>query len=184
MCKDTSCSNNEYGKLKKDLIITVVEIILAIIIGIAISTFIVANTEVPTGSMIPTIEERAMLMSNRTAYWFSKPKRGDIVIFEFPDDNNKLLIKRVIGLPGDKIEGKEGNVYINNVKLDESAYINKAVYTNEFGPYTVPNNCYFMMGDNREHSLDSRYWKNKFVSKDNIIAQAWFEYKPTFKKLN
>ena len=106
------------------------------------------------------------------------PQRFDIVIFKYPDDPSKIFIKRVIGLPGETVEVKDGKVYIDGAEkpLDDS-FCNE-VPIGDFGTYEVPQNCYFMMGDNRNNSLDSRYWKKHFVEKDAILAKAVFRYWP------
>ena len=184
MDKEINDNNEEYFKLKKEIVITILEIILAIFVGIGISKFAITNTEVPTGSMVPTIEEHALLFSNRLAYKINKPERFDIVVFKHPDEDDKLLIKRVIGLPGETVSCKSGQIYVDGIALNEHSYLADTVHTSDFGPYEIPEDCYFMLGDNREGSYDARYWQNKFVSADNIIAKAWFEYKPEFRKLN
>ena len=92
--------NKNILKNIKDLIIT---ILIAIVIGTIISNHIISNAEVPTGSMETTIDTNSFIIVNRTAYWFSKPERLDIVVFHHPDINNKLLVKRIIGMPGDTV---------------------------------------------------------------------------------
>ena len=100
------------------------------------------------------------------------PERFDIIIFKFPDDESQLFIKRLIGLPGETVEIRDGKVYINgsDEPLDDSFV--PEVPTGNYGPYTVPEDSYFMLGDNREYSRDSRFWKNTFVSFDEIVGKA------------
>ena len=169
-------------KLSKEVKSTIVDIFIAIIVGIIISRFIIASVIVPTSSMVPTVDKGSMLLANRLAYIANSPERFDIIVFN-SEELNKILIKRVIGLPGDTIEAKEGHLYINDKLLHEESFIDESVYTADFGPYTVPDNCYFVMGDNRTNSIDSRYWENKFVNKDDIIAKAFLEYKPKYKNV-
>ena len=171
--------NKNILKNIKDLIITV---LIAIVIGTIISNHIISNAEVPTGSMETTIDTNSFIIVNRTAYWFNKPERLDIVVFYHPDINNKLLVKRIIGMPGDTVEIKNGKLYINDKEIDESTYVSSNLNDN-WGPYNVPDNSYFMLGDNRAYSHDARYWDNKYVSSDYIIGEAVFEYKPHFKWL-
>ena len=125
------------------------------------------------------------LIGNRLAYLNSDPERGDIVIFLYPDNEKELFIKRVIGLPGDTVTVKQGKVYINNsdIPLDESAYV-VTTPLGDFGPFKVPEGAYFMMGDNRNNSMDSRYWNQPYVYKDKILGKAWMRYWPKPSKVN
>ncbi len=155
-------------------------IVFAIVIALLINHFLIANALIPSGSMETTIMTGDRIIGLRTSYWFSGPERGDIVIFKYPDDESKLFIKRVIGLPGDKVEIVEGKVYIN----DSTEPLAEPYLTVEpkgsFGPYEVPEGSYFMLGDNRNVSKDSRYWDNTFVKEEKIIAKAFFRYYPSF----
>lgn len=100
-------------------------------------------------------------------------ERGDIIGFDFVDtDKEKYkVIKRVIGLPGETVSFKDGCVYINDVKLDESEYIDENMETNCIATFTVPEDSYFVLGDNRENSYDSRYWPNPYISKKDIFEK-------------
>lgn len=118
---------------------------------------------------------------NRLAYVFEEPKRGDIVSFYYPDDEVTLYLKRIMRLPGETIEGIDGYVYINGIKLAED-YTEEKLEEN-FGPFTVPAGCYFMMGDNRNNSWDSRYWIHPFVEKEEIMGNVKLEYYPEIKVL-
>lgn len=100
-------------------------------------------------------------------------ERGDIVCFYF-DETGEQLGKRVIGLPGDTIYFMDGNVYINDELYDESEYLDESVKTYSPLVFTVPENSYFVLGDSRKDSYDSRYWKAPYVSKENIIEKNWF----------
>lgn len=92
-----------------------------------------------------------------------------MVIFRYPDDESQIFIKRVIGLPGDKIEIADGRLIINGEAMVED-YV-KEPMTGSFGPYEVPEGCYFMLGDNRNISQDSRYWKNTYVSRKIFLRK-------------
>lgn len=159
----------------------------AFIVAYILSNFIIVNAKVPTGSMISTININDKVMGFRLSYKFSDPKRGDIVMFNAPDKENTIYIKRIIGLPGDKIVIEDNKVYINGKELKEN-YIKNGWTRNEgITEYEVPEGEYFMMGDNRDQSSDSRVWGT--VKKDAIIAKAIFKYKLSlkdigFKKLN
>ena len=115
----------------------------------------------------------------RTSYWFSDPQRGDVVVFEAPDDPDTLYVKRVIGVGGDTVEVKDGDVLVNGQVQDEP-YI-KEITEGDFGPYHVPEGCYFMMGDNRNDSLDARFWENTYVEKDAILGKVVLRYYKGFK---
>ena len=159
-------------------------IIIAVVAGAVflLTQFVVINARIPSSSMENTISEGDRVFGNRLSYINSDPQRYDIVIFKYPDDESKLFIKRIIGLPGETVEIKNGKVYINGSSepLDDSFC--PETPTGDFGPYVVPENSYFVMGDNREHSHDSRYWTNHFVSKDKILGKAGFRYWP-FNKI-
>ena len=109
------------------------------------------------------------------------PERFDIVIFKYPDDESVDYLKRIIGLPGETVEIISGKVYINGELLDEP-YLSEEP-TGDFGPYQVPEDSYFMLGDNRAVSKDSRYWHNTYVKKEKIIAKAFVMYWPSLKWL-
>ncbi|MEE1313843.1 MAG: signal peptidase I [Lachnospiraceae bacterium] len=167
--------------MKGEIISWVKCIILAVILAVFVSEFLIVNSRIPSGSMENTIMPGDKLIALRTSYWFHDPERGDIVVFEYPDDPEELFIKRVIGLPGEKVEIIEGKVYINDSEEPlEEDYI-KEEMEGSFGPYYVPEDCYFMMGDNRNDSLDSRFWNDKFVKKDAILGKAKLQYYPKVK---
>ena len=100
------------------------------------------------------------------------------MIFKFPDDESKLYIKRVIGLPGDTVVIVDGKVYINGSSepLDDSFCPEEPL--GNFGPYSVPEGSYFMLGDNRNYSADSRFWQNTFVKREKILGKAVLRYWP------
>jgi len=151
-------------------------IVIAIAIAFICNQFIIVNAKVPTGSMKDTIMEGNRLIGFRLSYLFSDPKRLDVVIFKYPDDETQNYVKRIIGLPGDIVVIKEGKVYVNDVMLDEP-YIKEPMAVNsQVLTYSVPKGCYFMMGDNRNNSLDSRFWKNTYVAENKILAKAIFKY--------
>lgn len=155
------------------------------ILALAITIFLVIQTVaekavVVGSSMEPNLSDEQRILVNKVAYLFSDPKRGDIIIFAPPVQSENDYIKRIIGLPGEVVEIKDGKVYIHQTdgtifELDESEYIADAPkyeYTSE----VIPGNCYFVLGDNRNNSGDSHYgW---FVSRDDIDGEAWFSYWP------
>ncbi len=156
-------------------------ILIALIVGFAASKVLITSAQVPTGSMEDTIMPGSRLIINRIAYAVSKPKRGDIIAFYFPDDEETVYLKRIIALPGETVEGKNGNVLVDGEPLEED-YVTEEI-DSDFGPYYVPTDMYFVMGDNRNDSWDSRFWDHKFVAKKKIIGKAEMEYFPKIKLL-
>ncbi len=161
-------------KIIKEIFSWIMVFVFAIILAALIKKYVIFNVEVPTGSMENTIMIGDRAATFRLAYLFNDPKRGDIVVFPFPDDEKMDYIKRIIGLPGETIEGRDGLVYIDGEALKEP-YVTAEI-DSDFGPYHVPEDCYFMMGDNRNNSADSRYWDNKYVERDKIEGKAILKY--------
>lgn len=164
--------------LKKEIISWLQIFVAAVVIALVLNNFVIANSRVPTGSMENTIMSRSRVIGSRLAYLKDDPQRGDIVIFHYPDDESIYYVKRVIGLPGETVMIEDGKVYINgsDTPLDEP-YLAEPM-EGSYGPYTVPEGCYFMLGDNRNNSRDARFWENKYVKKDKIIAKVLFCYYP------
>jgi signal peptidase I len=157
-------------------------IIFVVVFVLLLNNFIIINAKIPSPSMEKTIMKGDQLFGNRLAYRFGDPKRLDIIIFKFPDDESQLFIKRVIGLPGDKIDIVDGKIYINDGKTAlEENYLPEEMEDGTWGPYTVPEDSYFVLGDNRNDSRDSRYWQNTFVYKDQILGKAGLRYFPLNK---
>ena len=167
-----------------------IDFALPVVIGFAIAgvlkSFVFINVVVPTESMVSTIEIGDRLIGSRLAYLSEGPERGDVVTFDYPDNPDILFVKRVVGLPGETITIFGGKVYINDsvFPLDEP-YVNSAeIPEGDFGPYVVPDDCYFVLGDNRNHSVDSRYWETtNFVAKDCISSKVLFRYYPSFENV-
>ena len=158
----------EKGGWKKELLEWVKIIVSAALIAFVLNTFIIANSEVPSGSMENTIMTGDRVIGSRLAYLFDEPERGDIVIFRFPDNEKIYYVKRVIGLPGETVDIIDGQVYINDEPLDEP-YLREPMVPEAPMHFEVPEDSYFMMGDNRNYSLDARRWKNTYVT--NIMMQ-------------
>ncbi|MBO6148719.1 MAG: signal peptidase I [Lachnospiraceae bacterium] len=154
----------------------------AVLVSLFVNFFIIVNATVPSSSMEKTIMTNDRVIGLRLAYNNNDPERGDIVIFKFPDDEDILYIKRIIGMPGETVEIHDSTVYIDGEPLAEP-YLS-VVTEGTYGPYVVPEGHYFMLGDNRNNSADSRYWKNTFLSRDKIVGKAVCRYWPKFKKLN
>lgn len=171
------------GTFFLDIIETVV---IALSIFLVLYLFIMQPHQVNGQSMDPTFHHAEYVMTDKLSYKFGLPKRGDVVVFEAPPAANCPegtgcdFIKRVIGIPGDTVEVRDDHFYVNNIALDEP-YIAVTVktlpgaYTNN-GPIVVPPGSYFVSGDNREHSSDSRAWGP--VSLDRIVGKVFFRYWP------
>lgn len=140
-----------------------------------VSLFVVQFTHVESGSMEPTIMTGDFTIVNKLSYVNKEPQRGDIVAFR-SDEYNRYLLKRIIGVPGDNIEFHDGYVYINGLICDESAYLSDEIETNCDKSFTVPDGSYFMMGDNRENSTDSREFKSPYISRTDIIGRVFYHF--------
>lgn len=156
--------------------------IVVTIIILTLTHFFVATLSIVDGiSMEPNFASGEYLIIDRYQYNFGTPERGDAVVLKFPGDpDHKKYIKRIIGLPGERVEVKGGSVFINSKKLNES-YIPSNVATLADKPINVvlPAEEYFIMGDNRYNSNDSRVWGT--ASRGFLIGKAWFEIFPKFK---
>lgn len=179
-------STSESKKLTKNKIISEIAN-WAIIIGVAlilatlINKFVIIKAEVISGSMEDTLQIDDVYLGSRLSYVFGDPERGEIVFFKFPDNEEETFVKRVIGLPGEKIEIRDGKVYINDATEPlYEPYLRETPRSEDFGPVVVPEDSYFMMGDNRNHSSDSRAWNTFYVTKDQLLAKAWLRIWPPF----
>ncbi len=160
-------------KPKKSMLREIIEtIVMAAVLYFAID-FCIGRFRVENISMETTFHEGQLIMVNKLNYKFSEPKRGDVVIFHSPQEKEKDLIKRMIGLPGDHIEIKDAVLYINGEQIDEPWLHEDMEYK---GEWDVAENEYFVLGDNRNHSSDSHIWG--CVPRDNLIGNAFFRYWP------
>ncbi len=149
----------------RELFQWVAAIVAAVLIALAIDNFVIVNAQIPSGSMENTIMTGDRVIGNRFAYSFSDPQRFDIIIFRYPDDESQLFIKRIIGLPGETVEIQDGKIYLNGSDEPLEDVQTKETMVGSFGLYTVPENSYFVMGDNRNDSKDSRYSDQYFCYK-------------------
>lgn len=170
---------------KKEILSWIQILVAAALIAYVLTTYIIANSTVPTGSMENTIMSHSRVLGSRLTYKFSEPERGDIAIFRYPDDKEEGIttyyVKRIIGLPGETVDIVDGRIYINgsDTPLDEP-YLHEEMdmYGKDHLHYSVPEGHYFMLGDNRNNSNDARFWKNKYVPEEDLIAKVYLEYFP------
>ncbi|MDJ0693158.1 signal peptidase I [Mastigocoleus sp. MO_188.B34] len=184
--KKAPVSNSKWHSLRENLIVIGIALLLAFLIR----TFIAEPRLIPTGSMLPTLHTGDRLIVEKISYRFHQPKIGDIIVFLPPErlqrqgfEKDQAFIKRIIGQPGKEIAIKDGTVFINNEPLEENyiAETPERPYPDRENPQfcqqqLVPNNEFFVLGDNRNDSRDSRYWC--FVPKENIIGRAVFRFWP------
>lgn len=154
-------------------------VVLALGVAFLLRTFVVQSFYIPSESMTPTLEVGDRVLVNKLAYRFGEPSRGDIVVFEAPPGEGnpeiKDLIKRVIALPGETIEGRDDGIYIDGQRLDEPWLANGA-RSRDFGPERVPADRYWVLGDNRLDSRDSTFFKS--IPEDTIIGKAFVRIWP------
>lgn len=179
-------------------------IVLAFVVALILNKFVIVNANVPTGSMESTIQPDDRLIGFRLAYLFSEPQRGDIIIFKYPVSPDEIYIKRIIALPGETMEIKQSKIYINGSEtpIPEPYLKEEWIVENDGLVLTIPEDHYFVMGDNRNNSLDGRYWASEavmnemastledavekkycFVSRDAILGKAIFRYYPSITKM-
>ncbi len=149
--------------------------IFAAVLSLVIITFIVQAFYIPSGSMEPTLMINDRILVAKFLYRFQPVQRGDVIVFRYPLNPQRDFVKRVIGLPGDRVQLKEGVVYVDGGRLSERGYTIKPDFGN-YGPITVPPKEYFVLGDNRNNSEDSRFFG--YVPRANIIGKALFIYWP------
>lgn len=137
-------------------------------------TFVVQGFSVYGSCMEPNLRTGERVLGNKLIYRFTTPSRGDIIVFRYPKDPSKTYIKRVIGLPGETIEIRQGHVFINEKPLKEPYVINTP--HDSYGPVYVEPGKFFVMGDYRDQSNDSRYWGELPIR--NVEAKAWIRYWP------
>lgn len=174
-------------------------IIWAVVLALVIRTWGVQAFKIPSGSMIPTLLIGDHLLVSKSSYGIkfpfsgravipvSSPERGDIVVFRFPEDKDKDFIKRIVALPGETVQVKNKQVFINGKKLDDpwGHYTDRIILPqvvqprDNFGPVKVPPDHYFVMGDNRDQSYDSRFWfqgRGGYVPRKDILGRAFIIY--------
>jgi signal peptidase I len=165
------------------------DIIQVIFFAVAIFLFvyllILQPHKIKGNSMDPTFKNGEFLLTDKVTYKFGDPKRGDVIVFKAPPDDKDEYIKRILGIPGDKVMVQGGKVYVNGQLVDEKVYLDPSVYTqggnfaNDGETILVPENSYFVMGDNRGGSFDSRAFGT--IGREKITGRAWVVYWPPQK---
>lgn len=174
-----------YMEILKKLIAWIFDFLQSIVVVMAILVmiylFIISPQEISGDSMFPTFKNGEYILTNKVEYKLHEPQRGDVIVFKSPKNKDIDYIKRIIGIPGDTVSLRDGKFYVNGELLDEH-YLPPYIYTfagsfmKENTEVTVPEGYYFVVGDNRPHSLDSREFG--FVPKQDIIGKAFFRYWP------
>lgn len=192
------------NELLKEIRSWLITLVVSIAIVFIVNNCVIVNAEIPSESMENTLEPGDRVIASRLSYLSSDPKRGDIVIFKYPVDDalgiTKLYIKRIIGLPGETVEIKNAEIYVDGseIPLDETYIKEEWIRRNDGLTFHVPEGYYFMLGDNRNNSADSRCWAEEalknglasnweeaeiysYVAEDKILGKAWFRYWPLNK---
>lgn len=156
---------------------TVETIVIAFILAMIIRTFVIQVFYIPTGSMIPTLLIRDRVIVNKFIYRFRGPQRQEVIVFKYPPNPKKDFIKRIVGIPGDTVVLRKGYLFINDQEINENHPLNRD--DSYYGPVKVPPKNYFVLGDNRYNSADSRVWG--FVPKKFIVGKAFLKIWPLFR---
>lgn len=175
-------------------------IVVACVAAWLISRYVLINAVIPSESMENLLHNKDRIFGYRLAYLFSEPERYDVVMFKYPVHEDTIYIKRIIGLPGETVEIKDGGIYIDGslTPIEENYLPEEWVNGNDGYFFEVPEDCYFMLGDNRNISDDARYWQQRaleagltddkeeakaytYVHADKIIGRAIFKYYPRFE---
>ena len=159
------------------------ELVLAVLMALLFTSFIISHNKIPSPSMVSTINVGDHILTNMLPYYYRDPHRGEIVVFKQENEGKiESWVKRVVGEPGDTIDILDGNVYVNGEQLDESSYLVDSGISNPIQsmsvsfPYKVPSGEYFLMGDNRPQSHDSRYLGA--IKREKIYGKAWVKIYP------
>lgn len=150
-------------------------IAIAIILAVVIRLFLIEPFGVISGSMEPTLSVNDRMLVSKVSYYIQEPKRGDIVLFKYPLDRKRNFVKRLIATEGETVAVRNSRLYINGQQVPED-YLPRGLKFRDYGPVVVPPDSYFMMGDNRNNSSDSREWG--FVHKDLVVGKAVVIYWP------
>ncbi|MHB1001103.1 MAG: signal peptidase I [Armatimonadota bacterium] len=163
----------KYPRILREIVETIA---MTVALFLFLILFVVQGYKVYGSCMEPNLWTGERLLGNKFIYHFDKPSRGDILVFKYPKDPSRIFIKRLIGMPGETVAIRNRKVYINDHTLDERLYVKNLPHGSDFPPTIVPEGSYFVMGDNRDMSLDSRTWG--FLPQKSVQAKAWVRYWP------
>jgi len=168
-------------------------IIITLLLAAIINNFVIVNARVPTGSMEDTIQVNDRIVAFRLSYLFRDPKRYDLIVFRGPDGDPTLYVKRIIGLPGEELIIVDGHVFINGSHTPlRSDFVKGELHgnfgvfnpdTGELDPYVIPEGHFFVLGDFRNNSFDSRQWSETYIPRGRILGRVAFRYFPGFANL-
>ncbi len=168
-------AEEQAGSQTKSIVRELIEtIVFTLLIYVLVRTLLFENYRVLGHSMDPSLENDQFLVVNKLGYRLSDPERGDIIVFRDPRTDERKLIKRIVGLPGEVLEIQDGQVLINDQRLDEGYLATNGRYSQP--PLLLPEDEYFVLGDNRNNSSDSHNWGT--MPRDRIIGKAWVSYWP------
>lgn len=201
--QETADEEKKKPSLLKELIGWLEIVVAAIAISFFLTRVVLVNAIVPSSSMETLLSPGDRFFGNRLSYLFSEPERFDVVIFQYPIDEEENYVKRVIGLPGETVKIENARIYINDSQkaLKENYLPEEWLVENDGYVFEVPEDCYLMLGDNRNVSADARYWADEaydngmadsleeaqaytYVRKDQILGKAVFTYWPHFQMLS
>ncbi len=148
---------------------------IAVLLAVVIRLFILEPFFIPSGSMEPTLKENDRILVSKLNYYFEEPERGDVVVFKYPRDTSRNFVKRVVAVGGETLTIRNSDLYIDGNAVPE-IYLPPGLKFDDYGPVEVPEESYFVMGDNRNNSDDSRVWG--FLPEDLIIGKAITIYWP------
>ena len=160
-------------------------LLAAFVLAFFISQFVVVNAAVVSGSMENTIMTDDRVICNRLAYLFSDPQRFDVIAFERYSSHEGwvIYVKRIIGMPGERVEIINGMVYIDDASSPLPDNFVNGIPTGDYGPFYVPPGHYFVLGDNRDRSSDSKNWDDPFLPREQILGRALFVYYPRLSRI-
>ena len=170
----------EETSLGKEILSWLQIIVAAVVIAFVLNNFVIANSRIPTGSMENTIMSHSRVIGSRLSYIKDDPERGDIVIFRYPDNEKLYYVKRVIGLPGETVQVIDGYAYIDGQQLTSDIYGAEIMDSPGIAaePITLGEDEYFLLGDNRNHSSDSRDPSVGILHREDLIGKAWVRIYP------
>ncbi len=199
---DDDYDEDDPHALRREILSWVRLFIIVVVVVFLLTRFVIINATVPSGSMENTIMTGDRLIGFRFSYWFGQPQRGDIILFAYPVDESETYIKRIIGLPGETVEIRDGGIYIDDSEtpLNEDYLPEEWYWENDGYIFEVPEGAYLVLGDNRNNSADARVWAQEaieaglaetmeeaaeycYVSEDEIKGKAIFTYYKHLGKL-